>query len=178
MFFFTSRSISLSFFFRSIDTNQSDFERISTQGTSEVLRSTVHSSPIAFTCSSLVMDQNHELSNSDVNIKAPMGVTKRDQGKSSNKCEYTSSHTGNLRTHLKTHSGEKSNKCNQCDYVSSQAGHFRTHLKTHNGEKSNKCNQCGYAFFEAGHLREHLKTYSGKKVHPVWLCILLCRHFE
>ena len=31
----------------------------------------------------------------------------------------------------------KSNKCNQCDYVSSHAGNLRTHLKTHNGEKQN-----------------------------------------
>ena len=40
-----------------------------------------------------------------------------------------------LRRHLKTHSGEKSNKCNQCDYVCSQAGHLSQHLKTHSGEK-------------------------------------------
>ena len=34
-----------------------------------------------------------------------------------------------------TYTGEKSNKCKQCDYASSQAGDLRTHLKTHNGEK-------------------------------------------
>ena len=38
-----------------------------------------------------------------------------------NLCNYASSLAGNLRTHLKTHSGEMSNKC---DYASSQAGHF------------------------------------------------------
>ena len=55
----------------------------------------------------------------------------------------------------------KSNKCNQCDYASSQAGNLRQHLKTHSGEKSNKCNQCDYASSEAGHLKRHLKTHSG-----------------
>ena len=39
----------------------------------------------------------------------------------------------------------KSNKCNQCGYTSSQAGNLRQHLKMHSGEKSNKCNQCDYA---------------------------------
>ena len=39
----------------------------------------------------------------------------------------------------------ESNKCNQCDYASSQAGNLRIHLKTHSGEKSNICNQCDYA---------------------------------
>ena len=54
-----------------------------------------------------------------------------------NQCESTSSGLGHLSTHLKTHSGEKSNKCNQCDYASSQTGYLRRHLKTHSGEKSN-----------------------------------------
>ena len=37
------------------------------------------------------------------------------------------------------HTVEK-NKCNQCDFASSQAGNLRAHLKTHSGEKTNKCN--------------------------------------
>ena len=57
----------------------------------------------------------------------------------------------------------KSHKCNQCDYASSHAGQLRAHLKRHSGEKSNKCNQCGYASSQAGHLRRHLKTHSGEK---------------
>ena len=57
----------------------------------------------------------------------------------------------------------KSNKCNQCDYASSQSGHLMTHLKTHSEEESNKCNQSDYASSQAGHLRSRLKIYSEKK---------------
>ena len=33
---------------------------------------------------------------------------------------------------------------NQSDYASSQAGNLKRHLKIHSGEKPNKCNQCNY----------------------------------
>ena len=81
-------------------------------------------------------------------------------------CEYTSSHGGTLKRHLKTHGGEKSNKCNQCDFASSYASALGTHLKTHSGEKSNKCNQCDFASLQAGDLRRHLKTHVAFKASP------------
>ena len=63
----------------------------------------------------------------------------------------------------KDNSGEKLNKCNQCDYASSQTGNMGTHLKTHSRGKSNKCNQCDYASSHTGNLRTRLKTHSGGK---------------
>ena len=79
-----------------------------------------------------------------------------------NQCAFASSYAGNLRQHLKTHSGEKSNKCNQCEYASSYASALKAHLKMHSGEKPNKCNLCDYASAHASNLRTHLKTHSGK----------------
>ena len=67
---------------------------------------------------------------------------------------------GSPFSHLKTHSGEKSNKCNQCDYASSRADSLRAHLKMHSGDKSNKCNQCDFASSYTSALRTHLKTHS------------------
>ena len=56
---------------------------------------------------------------------------------------------------------EKSNKCNLCDYASSHAGDLRRHIKTHTGEKSNKCSLCDYASSQAGDLRTHMKKHTG-----------------
>ena len=91
------------------------------------------------------MEQNFE--NYDIRLtEANVENLKKNADKSlkshrCNQCDFTSSHTSALGTHLKTHSGVKSNKCNQCDYASSDASNLRAHLKTHSGEKSNKCNQ-------------------------------------
>ena len=97
-----------------------------------------------------------------------------------NKCELAFSQAGNLRRHLQKHSGEKSNKYNQCGFASSYSSVSRTHLKTHTGEKPNECNQCDYASCYASALRTHLKTHSGEKwqKQPVWLCIISGRPFE
>ena len=80
-----------------------------------------------------------EPTENDVNEEASENVTKNDKEKASNKCnqcKYASSQAGNLKRHLKRHSGEKAKKCNQCDYASPEAGDLRKHLKTHSGEKS------------------------------------------
>ena len=74
-----------------------------------------------------------------------------------NLCDFASSRANNLRAHLKTHTGEKSNKCNQCDYASSRAGNSRTHFKMHSEEKSNKCNQWDYACSDPSAMRKHVK---------------------
>ena len=88
-----------------------------------------------------------------------------------NQCDYSSSQAGNLRRHFKMHSGEKPNICNQCDFASSHTGNLGRHLKKHSGEKPNKCNQCYYASSRAGNLKAHLKTHSGEKPNKCDQCV-------
>ena len=60
--------------------------------------------------------ENFDLGLKDAHVKIVKKKTNNVvMSKKCNKCDYISSHGGNLRVHLRTHSGEKSNKCNQCD---------------------------------------------------------------
>ena len=88
----------------------------------------------------LLKDQDRE-QKSTANLRNPM-ETEADNGETSNKCSEAGT--------LQLHSEEKPNKCNQCDYASSQTTHLRTHLKTHSEEKPNKCNQCDFASTSVG----------------------------
>ena len=104
------------------------------------------------------------------NLRTHLKTDSGEKSKKCNQCEYACSGLINLRKYFKTHSGEKSNKCNQCDYSSSRADALRRHLKMHSVEKPNKCNQCDYASLHASHLKRHLKTHSEKSTK--------CKHWK
>ena len=76
-------------------------------------------------------------------------------------------------------------KCDQADYTSYQASNLRRHLKTHSGEKSNKCNQCDSVFscsvFLVGPFKQTFSTRLTEKGGKLsgkilWKQILLLQH--
>ena len=74
-------------------------------------------------CYLVVMDQNLMDENfSEIWVNEDVSLRKVNQS------NHASVYSSALSTHLKTHSGEKSNKCNQCAYASSHALNFGTNL--------------------------------------------------
>ena len=84
-----------------------------------------------------------------------------------NQCEFASSHASALRSHFKTHNGEKPNKCDKCEYASSQVSNLRRHLKTHSGEKPNKCSQCDFAGRRFGETFENAQWRKVLQIRPM-----------
>ena len=80
------------------------------------------------------MDQNvkdGDCFESGVNVDIHLLSNTYNVGEKSSKCFDRNS----LRKHLKTCSGQKLNKCTQCDYTMSHTGNLRIQLKTHNEKK-------------------------------------------
>ena len=65
----------------------------------------------------------------------------------------------------------------------SHASNLKAHLKTHSGAKTNKCNRYDYACSDPSYLKEK-KTFENpqwrkvKQMQPMWLCFFLGRRFE
>ena len=105
-------------------------------------------------------------------------------------CNFSCNIAGNLKTHIKKHTGEQLHHCNQCEYKTKQSGPI--HKKMHSGEKSQrrtlreyscitsrdlkrhtmgkhtrekpfKCNQCDNACTSSGNLQQHMRMHTGER---------------
>nr|XP_034961084.1 gastrula zinc finger protein XlCGF71.1-like [Zootoca vivipara] len=58
---------------------------------------------------------------------------------------------------------KKQFKCMECGMCFSHSGKLRIHQQTHTGEKPFECIDCGKSFSQSGNLRIHQRTHTGEK---------------
>ncbi|XP_071058626.1 zinc finger protein 32-like [Pseudochaenichthys georgianus] len=104
------------------------------------------------------------------NLKAHMRVHTGEKAHSCSVCKKAFSHSGSLKKHMRVHTGEKPHSCSVCTKSFVQCGNLKEHMKVHTGEKPHRCTVCKKAFSQSGSLKEHMRVHTGEKPFSCTVC--------
>ncbi|GFT66647.1 protein glass [Nephila pilipes] len=106
------------------------------------------------------LDTEHVAMNEDSNSSGKMNLCRI--------CGKTYARPSTLKTHMRTHSGERPYRCITCHKSFSQAANLTAHIRTHSGEKPFRCHVCDRRFSQSSSVTTHMRTHSGERPYRCW----------
>ena len=75
-----------------------------------------------------------------------------------NSCEFETTFTSYLKTHIKNIHGDKKFKCNQCDFTANKKGNLLKHISEVHGVDRYPCPKCDYKATQKANLQRHIDS--------------------
>jgi uncharacterized C2H2 Zn-finger protein len=73
---------------------------------------------------------------------------------------------GHLNEHLRKHYNVKPNECSICFSRFARTTTLKIHIRTHTGESPYICPHCGKSFTERENMEVHIKTHNNENIKP------------